>query len=149
MSAERGGLKRVYIIIPLSHPKTQSLSSFKTKFLSSRKLRSVSTKTKKDQTCPPAKKKKRILSALFCIHLQNTCHCFFLFFLLLFLFQDSVENLTRPCSQSSRPQPGRGYRRHPRPSHQPSACSGSSRPACGGRPGSRGQAGSGCREQAR
>lgn len=48
---------------------------------------------------------------------------------------------TRP--QSSRRRPARGCRRHRRPPcpPRPSACSGSSRPACAARPGSRGPAG--------
>lgn len=58
---------------------------------------------------------------------------------------------TRPCSRSSRPQPGRGYHPRRRPSSRPgpSACSGRTRRACGGRRGCRAPAGSGYRGQAR
>jgi hypothetical protein len=60
--------------------------------------------------------------------------------------------LTRLCPRRSHPRPTPGCPRHRRPScprrPRPSAWTGSSRPACGARPGSLGRAGSGCRGRA-
>lgn len=84
MSAERGGFKRVYIIIPL--PSQNAVSQLvKTMILSSCKLRSITTKPKKDQTCPPAQKKKKESFQLFFVSIYKI-HAFVFFSFLLLSF---------------------------------------------------------------